>query len=139
MKECSSYFFKYAKSQARFKAPIGPFLTESGEVRPERACDLLNQEYAEVFTKPKDEDKLPEDYAYTEEDLPKEKRERLENVQFTVEDIVRSINNTTSHSAGPSGTCPLLVRRTSGILGGYLLILYRKILDEKTVPGNNCW
>ena len=47
---------------------------------------------------------------------------------------MKSINSTTSHSPGPSGVCPLLVKRTSGIIAGHLMLLYRKILDDKTVP-----
>ena len=42
MKESNKYFFKYARSKLKFKAPIGPFTNKEGNIIKESECVTLN-------------------------------------------------------------------------------------------------
>ena len=56
MEISNKYFFKYAKSKMRYKSPIGPFMSDKGDLIEESPCNTLNKEYFDVFVAPDPED-----------------------------------------------------------------------------------
>ena len=56
---------------------------------------------------------------------------RIKKIEFTIGDIKKAVLSTKSESPCPSGICFLFIKNTKQTLAGYLLLLYRKMLDEK--------
>ena len=104
IKNDSKIFYSYAKKISRHRNPIGPFVVK-GKIVKEDPATTLNKHYCSVFNKDKEEDKLPDDYAWTLEDLPKD-IDWLSNIKFSVKDVRKIIRKITSTSLGPSGICP---------------------------------
>ena len=48
MEQSNKYFFKYAKARMRYKSPIGPFISETGQVMDDKPCEILNREYFNI-------------------------------------------------------------------------------------------
>ena len=110
IKNESKVFYSYARKISRHRNPIGPFV-KNGKIIEEDPATTLNKHYCSVFNKDKEEDKLPEDYVWTLEDLPKN-IDWMSNIKFSVKDVQRIIRKISSTSAGPSGISPLLLKRT---------------------------
>ena len=83
MKESNKYFFKYARSKLKFKAPIGPLTNKEGNIIIERECVTLNQQYQSVFGISELDRDITIEYLYSEEDLPPIE-ERMEIVKFKI-------------------------------------------------------
>ena len=62
-------FYSYARKISSHRNPISPFV-KNGSVIQQDSATVLNEHYCSVFNK-KDEEKLPEDYAWSLEDLIK--------------------------------------------------------------------
>ena len=99
----------------------------------EPEAEVLNREYQKVFEVPDPNDCLPPNYFDSEEDLPAN-GECLENARFTFSTVRKIVMGISSESTGQSGICPLLIKRTFDTIGGYILLLFRKILDERKIP-----
>ena len=89
MTENSNYFYHYclAKSKARLNTPIGSFTNKDGNMIEEKLCEVLKRAHYEFFDHPDKEDKLPEGYFDSLEDLPLEEEKHLDKVNFSMEDI----------------------------------------------------
>ena len=136
MRENSKHFFHLARKKVRIKTPIGPFVTKEGKLMEESEAETLNKEYQSVFEEPDPNDCLPPNYFDSEEDLPTA-GERLENSRFTISTVRKIVMGMSSESPGPSGICPLLIKRTFNTIRGYIMLLFRKILDERKIPPIN--
>ena len=136
MRENFKHFFHLARKKVRIKTPIGPFVTKEGAIIEAADAETLNKEYQSVFEEPDPNDCLPPNYLDSEEDLPKS-GERLENARFNIKTIQKIVMGMTSESPGPSGICPLLLKRTFDTIGGYLMLLFRKILEKRKIPPIN--
>ena len=119
MKKSSRYFYKYAKSKLKFKTPVGPFTDKEGNLINEKECETLNKQYQSVFGTPEPDDEINIEYLYSEEDLPSPEK-RLEIVKFTITDIKKTVARINSESPGPSGVCPLILKKTKNTIVGYL-------------------
>ena len=104
IKSESKIFYSYARKISRHRNPIGPFVKE-GKIVKEDPATTLNKHYCSVFNKDKDEDKLPDDYVWTLEDLPKD-IDWMSNIKFSVKDVQKIIKKIISTSSGPSGIIP---------------------------------
>ena len=104
IKSESKIFYSYARKISRHGNPIGPFVKE-GKIVKEDPATTLNKHYCSVFNKDKDEDKLPDDYVWTLEDLPKD-IDSMSNIKFSVKDVQKIIKKIISTSSGPSGIIP---------------------------------
>ena len=98
---------------------------------------MLNQEYYKIFLKLEPEEEIPEEYYDSQEDLPQEEEKWLENISFSEKDIKRAIMMTTSTSPGPSGIGPKLAKMTVDTITPTLFKLFRKMIDDRTVPKIN--
>ena len=96
----------------------------------------LNRHYCSVFNKDKEEDKLPKDYAWTFEDLPKD-IQWISDIKFSVKDMQRIIRNISGSSAGPSGITLLLPKKTEKIMGPIIWRWCRTVLDTQELPSIN--
>ena len=65
------------------------------------------------------------------------KRNGLENIIFSEEDIKKAIMRTTSTSPGPSGIGPKLAKMTASVITPVLFKLFRKMIDDRVVPKIN--
>ena len=110
MKKSNKYFFKYAKSKLKFKTPVGPFTDKEGNLIKEKECVTLNNQYQSVFGTSELENDINIEYLYSEEDLPPPEN-RLEIVKFTITDIKETVAKINSESPGPSGVCPLILKK----------------------------
>ena len=115
IKNESKIFYSYTKKISRHRNPIGPFVVK-GKIVKEDPATTLNKHYCSVFNKDKQEEKLPENYAWTLEDLPKDIG-WLSNIKFSVKDVRKIIRKITSMSSGPSGISPLLLKKTEKTMG----------------------
>ena len=133
IKSESKVFYSYARKVSRPRNPIGPFVKD-GKIIQEHPATTLNKHYCSVFNK--EEDKLPDDYAWTLEDLPKN-IEWMSDIKFSVKDIQRIIRNISSSSAGPSGISPLLLKKTEKTMGSIIWRWCRTVLDSQELPAIN--
>ena len=110
IKNESKIFYSYSRKISHHRNPIGP-IVKKGKIVKEDPATTLNKHYCLVFNKDKDEDKLPDDYVWTLEDLPKD-IDWMSNIKFSVKDVQRIIRKISSTSAGPLGISPLLLKKT---------------------------
>ena len=89
-----------------------------------------------MFNNDKQEDKLPENYAWTLEDLPKDIG-WLSNIKFSVKDVRKIIRKITSMSSGPSGISPLLLKKTEGTMGPIIWRWCKTVLEKEELPSIN--
>ena len=61
----------------------------------------------------------------------------MEIVEFKIAEIKDTVARITSESPGPSGVCPLILKKRTNTLAGYLQLLFTKIIEEKTIPKIN--
>ena len=89
---------------------MGPFTDKEGNLINEKECETLNKQYQSVFGTPEPDDEINIEYLYSEEDLPPPEK-RLEIVKFTITDIKETVAKINSESPGPSGVCPLILKK----------------------------
>ena len=73
-------------------------------------ASVQNEHYCSVFSEEEGE-KLPDDYAWSIEDLPKD-IDWISDLKFSVKDVSKIIKKISSMASGPSGISPLLLKKT---------------------------
>ena len=127
IKRNPKYFFSYVKKFSKVKSKIGPLLKEDNEhtADPKEMADLLGKQYRKVFSKPSE---IPINPGILFAD---NKVWNLKDIQFSVEDIIREINNTpTSSSSGPDGL-PIILLQKCPSLALPLHIFWFKCWNEE--------
>ena len=86
IKKNSKYFFTYAKKKSKIRSNIGPLLNCNGELtqRSKEMADILADQYAKVFSKPKQPQPQP-----NQEETNKVK---IDEINITEDSIVKAIN-----------------------------------------------
>ena len=120
-------FYSYLNSAKRTKAKIGPLKSESEMViNPQCQATILNNYFSSVFTRSDVEPPRP---------APKEGTNKFTDIQITEEKIEKIINGLRDESApGPDGFPPKLLKMIVKELLEPLKILFRKSIDEGTIP-----
>ena len=123
-------FFKYANSKLKTKSGMGDLITENGIVMSDdkEKAQELNNFFSSVFTQ--------EDTVNMPQDMPvKTVKEKLANVVFNESDISKILRNLKPNkSPGPDKVHPRVLNECASELSIPLYILFRKSLDEGTLP-----
>ena len=119
--------------------PVGPFATPDGNLIQEEAAFTLNECYKKAFTPRKQETIPTEDWLQDENEGIEENTPRLYNIHFSTQDIEDEIEKCSQGSPGPDGLTPNIMKKLSTILSPYLSILYRKMLENSSVPQGQRW
>ena len=133
IKSNSKYFFSYAKkfSQATM-SKIGPLINALNEYTsssPEMA-NILRKQYESVFS----DATVDSSYFNTpiSPNIP-----TIGNIKIEECDIVEAIDELShTSSSGPDGIPAILLKMCKDSIKKPLLLLYRKLLDEGTVPAS---
>lgn len=134
IKKNSKYFYSYVNKLSKVKTKVGPLLTEHNDFTSDNKemADILSQQFSSVFS-PQQSALQPPNTMFPLEDLAQ--NASMNNIIFTLEDIIKAIHKLTSTSAaGPDGFSALLLKKCSSSLASALFILFRKSLDCGVVP-----
>ena len=134
IKSQAKLFYSYARKISNNRNPIGPFVKDGSVIRQEPAS-VLNEHYCSVFSK-EEGDKLPDDYAWSIDDLPKD-IEWISDLKFSVKDVSRIIKKISSTAAGPSGISPLLLKKTEQTMSPIVWRWCRTVIDSGMLPNIN--
>ena len=129
IKKNSKYFFTYAKKKSKLQSSIGPLLNCNGKLtqRSKEMADILADQYAKVFSKPKQPQPQP--------NQEKTKNVKIDEIKITEESIVKAINELSpSSSAGPDGFPAMLLKKCKDELSLPLCLLWKKSLEIGLVP-----
>ena len=91
----------------------------------------MNKHYCSVFHKKKEE-KLPEDYAWSLEDI-----DWVSDIKFSVNDIRQIIKKINSTAAGPLGISPLLLKKTEKVMAPMIWRWCMTVFDMGILPSIN--
>ena len=129
IKKNSKYFFTYAKKKSKIRSNIGPLLNCNGELtqRSKEMADILADQYAKVFSKPKQPQPQP--------NQEKTNKVKIDEINITEDSIVKAINELSpSSSAGPDGFPAMLLKKCKDELSFPLCLLWKKSLEIGLVP-----
>ena len=127
-------FYSYARKISNNRNPIGPFVKDGSVIHQEPAS-VLNEHYCSVFSKEEGE-KLPDNYAWSLEDLPKD-IDWISDLKFSVKDVSKIIKKINSTASGPSGISPLLLKNTERTMSPIIWRWCRTVLDTEKLPSIN--
>ena len=122
IKSNSKYFFSYARRKAKIHCPIGPLLDSAGTMnsKPDEMAKILSDQYESAFSKP----------ANITLDLNSTATECLDDIYFTEEDIMKSIDEVANNAApGPDGFPAVMLKTCKKELAKPLYILWRHSLS----------
>ena len=97
------FFFNYSKKYSKCKCSIGPLLDKDNELQhePKKMANILQDQYSSVFSDPKNKDKK----------LHQHKNPittKMEDVNFTREDIEKAIGDIGTYSVSIDGDIPAI-------------------------------
>ena len=119
------------QSKTKMKTGVSPLVTPEGKTveSNEGKADILNSFFSSVFTR-EDADTAPNLGLAT-----KSKGVMLENVDFTVEDVKKKLEElNTNKACGPDAIPSKILKELSNEIAMPLYILFKKSIEEKTVP-----
>lgn len=122
-------FFKYANSKCKTRATVAELENDNGEVTKDdnEAAEVLNKFFSTVFTV-EDKAKLPTGEERSISSL-------LEDITFTQQDVKHILSQLKANkSPGPDEIHPNVLKEGCVELAKPLYMLFRKSLDEGTVP-----
>ena len=120
------FFFNYAKKFSKIKSNIGPLIDDDGSyvTEPKTMAGLLSNQYASVFSTPRDAPQTEE----TSQD-------RIDTISFNEDDIIAAIEELKADSsAGPDGFPAILLKNCKLSLSKPLFILWKRSFDEGHIP-----
>ena len=127
------YFYSYAKKKAKSIPKIGPLLKSKDQLTNDNKemAELLSNQYASVFSTPRDESH-PE---YEAEDEAEPNPTKLSDIEFDKADIEAAIDELSSNAAaGIDGFPAILLKKCKEVLSYPLYIFWRKCLDQGHIP-----
>ena len=134
-------FYSYAQRKRKLKCKVGPLIDESGNLQSDykTMADILQKQYIKMFSEPSSEKNTnrsetePEDT--TDTTTNSDSTNKLEDIQFSEEDIIKAIDSMPNHSApGPDKFPSIVLKQCKQELATPLYILWRHSLDEGQVP-----
>lgn len=128
IKANSKYFYSYVKKNSKVSSKVGPLINQQGELtnNNKEMADILSQQYAKVFSKPKDQ---PPIY------IQPQSESTLNNISFNAKDFEDAIDELKSNSAaGPDGFPAILLKNCKKELSCPLVLLWKSSLHEGCVP-----
>ena len=124
------FFFSYAKRSSKSKSRIGPLFDRGKKIHkdPKTMADLLQDQYASVFSDPNAEaKKIP----------PRQQRcdSVLSDVEFSTEDIEKAIDEINENSACGDGDIPAIVlKRCKKNLSTPILLIWKDSFHSGFIP-----
>ena len=125
------YFYSYAKKKAKPISKIGPLLKSKDQLTNDNKemAELLSNQYASVFSTPKDES-----HAESEAEANPAK---LSDFKFDKSDIEAAIDELSSNAAaGIDGFPAILLKKCKDVLSYPLYMFWRKCLDQGYIPSS---
>ena len=127
----SKYFFSYARKYSNTPSTIGPLIDSAGNVEtdPKTISNMFRKQYESVFSPPLQEKKVtnPSEFFNTSTGLT--------DIEFTEDDLINAMMELKNDAApGPDGFPALILKKCSTPLARPLAILWRKSLDNESVP-----
>jgi Reverse transcriptase (RNA-dependent DNA polymerase)/Endonuclease-reverse transcriptase len=121
-------FYNYVRKKTRGKLGVGPLEAEGSSVQdPEKMAEVLNQAFSEVFTR--------EDCSQIPRPKQHATRTSLTNTFITTQKVRAQIKKLkATGAAGPDGITTRLLQTCQEELSPVLATIYRKSLNEGTVP-----
>ena len=120
-------FYAFINKAKKTRCRIGPLVDREKNVitEPGPQANVLNQQYASVFTVCNDE--LPT--------IEMEQNVEIEDVKIEKETVMRVIDNLKEHSAGgPDGITPRVIKELKSEIAEPLTILFKKSMETGQIP-----
>ena len=133
IKTNSKFFFSYANKKSKLKTAIGPLMNAAKVLvsGPKKMAEMLSQQYQSVFSQPKHPSTPPHQLFPDEE----ESISTLQDFDLTPKDLEDAMGDLSSSSAaGPDGIPAILLKMCKKALSLPLVEIWRKSLDDGTVP-----
>ena len=127
-------FYSYARKISNHRNPIGPFVKDGSVIHQEPAS-VLNEHSCSVFSE-EEREKLPDNYAWSIEDLPKD-IDWISDLKFSVKYVSKIIKKISSTASGPSGISPLLLKKTEQTMSPIIWRWCRTVIDTGMLPNIN--
>ena len=127
----SRYFYSFAKSRSNMKTKVGPLMVNGIKVEEEeKMVEIFKEQYESQFSTPRDVGIIDEQFF--DRTIAAHK---LDDLEFTQQDIVDAISQMKTHSQGGADTwSALLIKNCKQELKLPLYIIWRKSLDTGEIP-----
>ena len=126
-----SYFFSYAKRFNKQRSTTGPLLDSEGKLQqdPKKMADMLQQQYASVFSDPS----AKSDFKEQNHEI----LQILENIEITCEDIVSAIKEIGEFSSSAGHDIPAIILKNCAQELSYpLKIMWKDSLNSGFIADN---
>ena len=133
IKTNSKYFYSYSNKFSKVKSNIGPLMDNTNKLilGPQKMAEILSKQYKSVFSEPMIDHPITHPYP----DFMSTGRGSLYDIEFTKEDLIDAINDIPQNAAaGPDRFPAFLFKKCKETLVTPLYLVWRKSLDESTVP-----
>ena len=124
------YFYRYARSKSVTKTPVGPFKIDNEFIyEPTRKSNILLKQYSSVYSS------IGYNIAILDELSLIPGPRSMDTIDFSVEDIIKSIDDLSASSApGTDGVPTLLLKNCKKALSTPLLALWQSSLNSSEIP-----
>ena len=115
------FFFSYSKQFAKRKSTVGPLLNENGDLEhdPKTMSDMLQHQYSSVFSDPSSNTKKSPD-------LKLNLSKTISEINITLEEIVKAIDEISADSACGENDIPaLILKECKHTLSKPIMLLWR--------------
>ena len=122
-----SYFFSYAKRYAKHQTTVGPLIDNEGNLQqhPEKMANMLQDQYSSVFSEP----------SANSEDHPQQDTTVIEEITFTIEDVISAIKEIGDHSSSPDDDVPVIILKGCATELSYpILLIWKDSLKSSYIP-----
>ena len=124
------YFYSYAKKAAKAKSRIGPLFDALGKLQkdPKTMANLLQDQYAAVFSDPQNEAKKVPSPPVAETPV-------IEDVDFAQEDVEKAIDEIKEHSAcGEEDVPAIVLKRCKQTLSYPIFLILKHSMNTSIIP-----
>jgi hypothetical protein len=133
IKTNSRYFYSYSKKFSKVKSSVGPLLDSSNNLEsgPLKMAEILSNQYKSVFSEPRSDHPT----THPNPDFMSKGRGSLSDIEFTKQDLIDAIDDISPNAAaGPDRFPAILLKKCKHALVKPLYMVWRKSLDESSVP-----
>ena len=133
IKTNAKYFYSYSKKFSKVKSNIGPLMDNSNNLEsgPQKMAEILSEQYKSVFSEPMNTHPI----THPNPEFMSTGRGSLYDIEFTKEDLIDAIDDIPLNAAaGPDRFPAILLKKCKNALVTPLYMVWRKSLDESTVP-----
>ena len=131
IKENPKYFWCYANNKSKLKTRIGPFIKNGNLITDAiEKCNLLKDHFDSVYSVPKYSKEENERFV-----IENYETGELRDIDFNEEDLRQAMSELRpTSSSGPDGIHAKLLNKCKDVLKKPLKIIWRKSMDEGTIP-----